>query len=131
MTTIATSITDLIGHTPLLELQKYSTNRGLRARLLAKLEYLNPLGSVKDRAAWSIIRQAEESGALQPGGTIVDVTSGNTGDLPGRDRRPPRLPHEVLPQRQHQPGQDHLAAGLRCRSGDRAQCELRRPGLAS
>ncbi|WP_392508182.1 PLP-dependent cysteine synthase family protein [Naumannella halotolerans] len=79
MTTIATSITDLIGHTPLLELQKYSTNRGLRARLLAKLEYLNPLGSVKDRTAWSIIRQAEESGALQPGGTIVDVTSGNTG----------------------------------------------------
>jgi len=79
MAAISRSITDLIGNTPLLELAKYSENRGLGARIVAKIEYFNPAGSVKDRAAWSIIRSAESEGLLEPGGLIVDITSGNTG----------------------------------------------------
>ena len=73
------AITDLVGGTPLLELRNYERRHGLKARLLAKLEYLNPAGSVKDRAAASMIRDAEERGLLQPGGTIIEPTSGNTG----------------------------------------------------
>ena len=72
-------ITDLVGGTPLLELRNYRVRHGLRATLLAKLEYLNPAGSVKDRAAVYMIRDAEERGLLQPGGTIIEPTSGNTG----------------------------------------------------
>ena len=72
-------ITDLVGGTPLLELRNYGVRHGLRATLLAKLEYLNPAGSVKDRAAVYMIRDAEERGLLQPGGTIIEPTSGNTG----------------------------------------------------
>ncbi|MHA7985027.1 PLP-dependent cysteine synthase family protein [Rathayibacter sp. CAU 1779] len=79
MARIHSSITDLIGDTPLIELGRYAERRELTARLLAKVEYFNPAGSVKDRAAWAIIREAEASGALQPGGRIVDITSGNTG----------------------------------------------------
>jgi len=79
MPDIRTSIIDLIGDTPLLELAAYAANRDLKARLVAKVEYFNPAGSVKDRAAWSIIRTAEEAGLLGPGGKIVDITSGNTG----------------------------------------------------
>lgn len=74
-----TSIAQLIGGTPLLELLNYSSNHGLKARLLVKLEYLNPTGSVKDRAAISIINDAEQSGRLTKGGTIIEPTSGNTG----------------------------------------------------
>jgi cysteine synthase A len=72
-------LTDLIGDTPLLELHKYGRKRNLTARIVAKLEFFNPTGSVKDRIARSIIREAEEAGKLQPGDLIVDVTSGNTG----------------------------------------------------
>ena len=72
-------ITDLVGGTPLLELSNYTVRHGLGAALLAKLEYLNPAGSVKDRAAVYMIRDAEERGLLQPGGTIIEPTSGNTG----------------------------------------------------
>ena len=72
-------ITDLVGGTPLLELRNYTARHGLGAALLAKLEYLNPAGSVKDRAAVYMIRDAEERGLLQPGGTIIEPTSGNTG----------------------------------------------------
>lgn len=79
MATINNSITDLIGNTPLLELHRYRQNRDLSARILVKVEYLNPAGSVKDRIAWSLIRDAQERNLLKPGGTIVDVTSGNTG----------------------------------------------------
>jgi cysteine synthase A len=79
MPDIRTSIIDLIGNTPLLELAAYAANRDLPARIVAKVEYFNPAGSVKDRAAWAIIRAAEEAGLLQPGGQIVDITSGNTG----------------------------------------------------
>ena len=73
------SIVELIGNTPLMELDNYERNHNLKARVLAKLEYLNPAGSVKDRAAWSMIRDAEARGALKPGGTIIEPTSGNTG----------------------------------------------------
>ena len=74
-----TSISELIGGTPLLEPVNYCRRHGLRARLLVKLEYLNPTGSVKDRAAAAIIDEAEKSGRLPAGGTIIEPTSGNTG----------------------------------------------------
>ncbi len=73
------SITTLIGHTPLVEPQNYNRSHGLKARLLLKLEYFNPAGSVKDRIANAIIAEAETSGRLQAGGTIIEPTSGNTG----------------------------------------------------
>jgi len=73
------SITELIGNTPLLEPVRYNATHGLKAKLLVKLEYLNPSGSVKDRVGAAIIKAAEESGQLLPGGTIIEPTSGNTG----------------------------------------------------
>lgn len=73
------SISSLIGNTPLLEPQNYTAAHRLQAKLLCKLEYLNPAGSVKDRVARSIIDAAEKSGKLAPGGTIIEPTSGNTG----------------------------------------------------
>ena len=76
---IATSIDQLIGNTPLLELTHIETEYGLHARILAKLEYLNPAGSVKDRVALAMIQAAEADGRLQPGATIIEPTSGNTG----------------------------------------------------
>jgi len=76
---IHTNITELIGHTPLLEPVNYNTKHGLKARILLKLEYLNPAGSVKDRIAKAIIADAETSGQLTPGSTIIEPTSGNTG----------------------------------------------------
>lgn len=79
MSGIYTSADQLIGHTPLLELTHLEKNYHLSARILAKLEYFNPAGSVKDRAAKSIIEDAERTGKLQPGGTIIEPTSGNTG----------------------------------------------------
>ncbi len=79
MPAIHSSIATLVGHTPLLEPVRYNAAHGLQARLLLKLEYLNPAGSVKDRVAAAIIAEAEASGKLQPGGTIIEPTSGNTG----------------------------------------------------
>ncbi|RAU94017.1 cysteine synthase A [Paenibacillus sp. YN15] len=80
MERIAECLTDLIGNTPLLKLGKYAESRGLSdTRLLAKLEYFNPAGSVKDRIGYAMIRDAEERGVLHPGGTIIESTSGNTG----------------------------------------------------
>ena len=76
---IANSIDALIGATPLLRLHNLEKQYALKARLLVKLEYLNPAGSAKDRVALNMIRQAEASGALAPGGTIIEPTSGNTG----------------------------------------------------
>jgi cysteine synthase A len=73
----ARSVIDLIGDTPLLRLNKVSDATG--CEILGKAEFLNPGGSVKDRAALGIIREAEASGALKPGGTIVEGTAGNTG----------------------------------------------------
>ena len=72
-------ITDLIGGTPLLELKNYEKEHDLKATILAKLEYFNPAGSVKDRIAKAMIDKAEESGALKPGAVIIEPTSGNTG----------------------------------------------------
>lgn len=77
MARIYTSIDQLVGHTPLLELK--NIGKDLPARILAKLEYLNPAGSVKDRVALSMIEDAERSGLLKPGSTIIEPTSGNTG----------------------------------------------------
>ena len=73
------NITELIGKTPLLELVHYRENHNLSATLLAKLEYLNPAGSVKDRVALQMITDAQRSGTLKPGSAIIEPTSGNTG----------------------------------------------------
>lgn len=70
---------ELVGNTPLVELKKLEQKHGLKARLLAKLEYLNPAGSVKDRIGKAMIEDAEASGKLKPGATIIEPTSGNTG----------------------------------------------------
>lgn len=79
MSKIYTSADQLIGHTPLLELTNIEKAEHLEATILAKLEYLNPAGSVKDRVAKGIIDDAERSGALKPGATLIEPTSGNTG----------------------------------------------------
>ena len=79
MAKIYTSADQLIGKTPLLELTHIEKEEGLKATLLAKLEYLNPAGSVKDRIAKAMIDDAEKSGKLKPGATIIEPTSGNTG----------------------------------------------------
>ena len=73
------SLTELIGNTPLLDLKNFEQHRGVNARILAKLEYFNPLGSVKDRIGYAMITDAEKKGLLKPGGLIVEPTSGNTG----------------------------------------------------
>lgn len=79
MQNIYTSVDQLIGKTPLLELTHIEKELGLKAKLLAKLEYLNPAGSVKDRVAKSMIDEAEKAGKLVPGSVIIEPTSGNTG----------------------------------------------------
>lgn len=79
MSKIYKSLTELIGGTPLLELTQFEKDNQLEATMLAKLEYFNPAGSVKDRVAKSILDDAEQSGKLKPGGTIIEPTSGNTG----------------------------------------------------
>lgn len=79
MAKIAKQLTELIGNTPLLELNKFSTAKQLQSPIIAKVEFFNPGGSVKDRIALSMIEEAEKSGALKPGATIIEPTSGNTG----------------------------------------------------
>ena len=79
MSNIANNITELIGRTPLLQLNGYAKKEGIKAHLIGKLEYFNPAGSIKDRIAWVMIREAEESGKLKPGSVIIEPTSGNTG----------------------------------------------------
>ena len=80
MSRIYKSATELVGNTPLLELSNYAAKKGITdAKIVAKLEYFNPAGSVKDRIAVGMIEDAEKSGKLQPGGTIIEPTSGNTG----------------------------------------------------
>jgi len=79
MTKIAKKLTDLIGNTPLLELTKFSAAKGLEKPLIAKVEFFNPGGSVKDRIALAMIEDAEQKGLLKPGATIIEPTSGNTG----------------------------------------------------
>ena len=79
MAKIAANLTELIGNTPLLELARYGQSQGVKGRLLAKLEYFNPLGSVKDRIALSMIEDAEKAGHINKDTTIIEPTSGNTG----------------------------------------------------
>ncbi|MCI5891994.1 MAG: cysteine synthase A [Clostridiales bacterium] len=79
MSKIYRKITDLIGKTPILELENYEKANELQATILAKLEYFNPAGSVKDRIAKAMIDEAEEQGKLKPGAVIIEPTSGNTG----------------------------------------------------
>lgn len=79
MSKIAKQLTELIGNTPLLELNKYSEAKGLQTPVIAKIEYFNPGGSVKDRIALAMIEDAEKRGILKPGATIIEPTSGNTG----------------------------------------------------
>ena len=79
MADIKHSFADLIGNTPLYAADKFAAKSGAQAQILAKLEYFNPAGSVKDRVANAMITKAEESGALKPGATIIEPTSGNTG----------------------------------------------------
>ena len=78
-TNIAQNVVELIGNTPLLQLNRYGAAHDLKGTVLAKLEYRNPAGSVKDRIGYSLIAQAEADGCLLPGGTIIEPTSGNTG----------------------------------------------------
>ena len=79
MTKIAKQLTQLIGKTPLLELNKFSAHKGLERPIVAKVEYFNPGGSVKDRIALAMIEDAEKQGLLKPGATIIEPSSGNTG----------------------------------------------------
>lgn len=76
---IAKKLTDLVGNTPLLELSNYNERKHLQAKLVVKLEYFNPAGSVKDRISLAMIEDAEDKGLLLPGATIIEPTSGNTG----------------------------------------------------
>ena len=79
MSKIAKQLTELVGNTPLLELNKYSKEKGLDTPVIAKVEFFNPGGSVKDRIALAMIEDAEQRGLLKPGATIIEPTSGNTG----------------------------------------------------
>ena len=80
MSKIYTSATQLIGHTPLLKVNNYLKDQNIEGvELLAKLEYFNPAGSVKDRIGKAMIEDAEQKGVLKPGATIIEPTSGNTG----------------------------------------------------
>lgn len=79
MAKIAKRLTDLVGNTPLLELSNYNKSKKIKANLIAKLEYFNPAGSVKDRIALAMIEDAEEKGLLKPGSILIEPTSGNTG----------------------------------------------------
>lgn len=79
MTKIYKQITDLIGNTPLVELPKFSALHGVKKPVIAKVEFFNPGGSVKDRIAFGMIEAAEKAGTLKPGATIIEPTSGNTG----------------------------------------------------
>ena len=76
---IASNILELVGRTPLLELARFSKNRGCGAKVIGKVEYFNPAGSIKDRVALNMVLQAENEGILKQGATIIEPTSGNTG----------------------------------------------------
>jgi len=79
MAKVYTSIVDLIGKTPLLELSNYEKHHALKAKIIGKLEYFNPAGSVKDRIAKSMLEDAEAKGILRPDSVLIEPTSGNTG----------------------------------------------------
>ena len=79
MAKLAKKLTELVGNTPLLQLTDYSKEKGVKSNLIAKLEYFNPLGSVKDRIALAMIEDAEEKGLINKDTVIIEPTSGNTG----------------------------------------------------
>ena len=79
MARIAKNLTELVGNTPLLEFSNFNASKNLQAKVVGKLEYFNPAGSVKDRIALAMIEDAETRGVLKPGATIIEPTSGNTG----------------------------------------------------
>ena len=79
MAKIASKLTDLIGGTPLLELNNYAAEQKATAHIIAKLEYFNPLSSVKDRVGYAIIEDGEQRGLIHKGTVIIEATSGNTG----------------------------------------------------
>lgn len=79
MSKVTKNLTELVGNTPLLEINNFVAKHQLKARILVKLEYFNPAGSVKDRVALAMIEDAEQRGLLKPGGTLIEPTSGNTG----------------------------------------------------
>lgn len=93
MANIYTSADQLIGKTPLLELTNIEKKFGLKAKILAKLEYFNPAGSVKDRIAKAMIDAAEKNGQLKPDSVIIEPTSGNTRNWPGFRGSSTRIPH--------------------------------------
>ena len=104
MAKIYKQITDLIGKTPLVELGKYSASKGLETPVIAKVEFFNPGGSVKDRIALAMIEDAEQKGILKPGATIIEPTSGNTGvglalvsAVKGRSASAPPFPSPAAP----------------------------------
>ena len=78
MAKIASKLTDLIGNTPLLELNNYNKSENAGAHIIAKLEYFNPLGSVKDRIGYAMIKDGEKRGVINKDTTIIEPTSGNT-----------------------------------------------------
>ena len=79
MATIAKQLTELVGNTPLLQLNAYSAKEQLQTSIIAKVEYFNPAGSVKDRIALAMVEDALQKGTIKPGATIIEPTSGNTG----------------------------------------------------
>jgi cysteine synthase A len=79
MGNIRNGFSELVGNTPLVAFSRLQKSNDVSVRLLAKIEYLNPAGSIKDRTAWGIIRDAERAGKIKPGDLLVDLTSGNTG----------------------------------------------------
>ena len=76
---IASNLTELIGNTPMLELSNFASNQQIKARLLGKLEYFNPAGSVKDRIGYAMLQDAEAKGLINKDSVIIEPTSGNTG----------------------------------------------------
>ncbi|MFI3316742.1 MAG: cysteine synthase A [Rikenellaceae bacterium] len=79
MTKIYSSLTQLVGRTPMMQFSRLSSLQGIKAQVIGKLEYFNPAGSIKDRVALSMVESLEESGAIRPGATLIEPTSGNTG----------------------------------------------------
>ena len=109
MSKIYTAADQLIGHTPLLELTHIEKEQQLSAHIIAKLEYFNPAGSVKDRIAKKMIDDAEEKGLLKEGSVIIEPTSGNTGSQ--------GLPHHHRDARDHERGAPPADEGLWRRTG--------------
>ena len=118
MSKIYTAADQLIGHTPLLELSHIEKEEQLPAHVIAKLEYFNPAGSVKDRIAKKMIDDAEAKGLLKEGSVIIEPTSGNTGGGSCQG-----LPHHHRDARNHERGAPSADEGLRCRAGAERGCQ--------